>query len=240
MDRGQPLPAAVPFCEPDTRRSNYVDNPEGHLVELAGRVFRTCNRASAEQSGFLVTANPDALPDLRFPYTLLTLHVASPYSPMVPSGEWSAFMRHIMRLAEGGRLERRPDRVLGETVYEEYLRFGFTPDGTLIPASVYFVPAVERETPDHFVECRGPAVGLHGDASHCTMWLRYKGLNADIWFAQTEHALPDPIPFEQFEAYAEDVRYALSKADVTESVDEVMHLDRVVLESRRVQSSPDE
>ena len=68
------------------------------------------------------------------------------------------------------------------------------------------------------------------------MWLRYKGLNADIWFAQTEHALPDPIPFEQFAAYAKDVLYVLRGTDVTDAVEEFGHLDRTVLRQRARES----
>lgn len=200
-------------------------------MELEGRVFRTCNRVGAAQKAFLLSANPEALTDLQFPYTLLTLHVASPYSTAVPSGEWGAFVQYVMMLMnEGGRIERRPDRLIGDVVYKEYLKFGFIPDGTLIPASVYFIPTLGSDVPDHFVECRGPVVGLHGDASHCTMWLRYKGLNANIWFSHTKHAFPDPIPFERFDAYARDVYYVLSAADVTEALNDYSHLNYMVLE----------
>lgn len=222
--------ASVPFCEPNSRKMNYLDTADGHLVELLGRVFRTCHGVKGLRRAFLISANPDALPGLRFPYTLLTLDVASPFSPAVPSGEWSAYIRHRMRIPEGGRIERRADRVIGDVVYEQYLRYGFIPDGTLIPASVYFIPAGGSDAPDHIFECRGPAVGLRGDASHCSMWLRYKGLNAHIWFRHTKNAFPDPIPVEQFDAYARDVLYVLTATDVTDRVGEFGHLDYTVMD----------
>jgi hypothetical protein len=185
------------------------------------------------RNAFLHSANPDALPHLRFPYTLLTLSVASPFSPVIPSGEWSAFIRNKMRILEGGRIERRADRVIGDVVYEEYLRYGFIPDGTLIPASVYLIPAWSSDAPDHFVECKGPVVGLHRNASDCTMWLRYKGLNAHIWFSHTKHAFPDPIPIEQFDAYARDVYSVLSTTDVTDVLSDYSHLNYTVLDPER-------
>lgn len=228
--RGPGISGSAPFCEPNSRKGNYLDTPEGHLVELEGRVFRTCHKVKGLRGAFLHSANPEALPGLRFPYTLLTLSVASPFSHLYPSGEWSAFIRQHMRIREGARIERRADRVIGDVVYEEYLRYGFIPDGTLIPASVYFIPAWGSDAPDHFFECRGPAVGLRGDASHCSMWLRYRGLNAHIWFSHTTHAFPDPIPIERFDAYARDVLYVLTATDVTDRVSEFGHLDHTVLD----------
>lgn len=210
---------------------NYLDIPEGHLVELGGRVFRTCNKVKGLTHAFLISANPEALPGLRFPYTLLTLDVALPASGMVPSGEWGAFVWHVVTIMkEGGRIERRPDRVLGDWVYKEYLKSILAPDGTLSPASVYFIPAWGSDAPEHFVECSGPAVGLRGKDSHCSMWLRYKGLNASIWFRHTKHAFPDPIPIEQFDAYARDVLYVLTATDVTDRVGEFPNLDYTVID----------
>lgn len=229
--RGPGISGSAPFCEPNSRKGNYLDTPEGHLVELEGRVFRTCRKVKGLRGAFLHSANPDALPGLRFPYTLLTLSVASPFSPMVPSGEWSAFIRQHMRILEGARIERRADRVIGDVVYEEYLRYAFTLDRTtLFPAMVHLIPVWGSDAPSHFVECSGPVVGLRGDASHCSMWLRYKGLNAHIWFRHAEPAFPDPIPIEQFDAYARDVLYVLRATDVTDRVSEFEHLDYTVLD----------
>ena len=199
-------------------------------MELLGRVFRTCRKVDGFRGAFLHSANPMALPKLRFPYTLLTLGVASPYSPAVPSGEWSAFVRHKMFITEGGRIERLADREIGNVVYEQYMRYGFVPDGTLVPVSVYIIPTRGSDVPDHFIECMGPVVGLRGKSSDCSMWLRYKGLNAHIWFAHTKYAFPDPVPIEQFDAYARDVQYVLSATDVTNRVGEFCQLDYTVLD----------
>ncbi len=228
--RGPVASGAAPFCEPNSRKGNYLNNPEGHLVELLGRVLRTCRRVKGLQGAFLHSANPEAPPGLLFPYSPLTLSVASPFSTAVPSGEWGAFVRHKMRIREGARIERRADRVIGDVVYEQYLRYGFIPDGSPIPASVYFIPAWGGDAPDHFIECRGPVVALRGDASHCNLWLRYKGLNAKIWFRHTKHAFRNPIPIEQFDAYARDVLYVLTATDVTDRVGEFGDLEHTVLD----------
>lgn len=224
--------AAVPFCETGSRKKMaYIDSPDGHLVELLGRVFRTCNKPSL--GAFLLSADPRALPGLRFPDTLLTLSVASPFSPAVPSGEWGAFVWHVMMsMQEGARIERWPDRVIGDTVYNQYLKSVHTSDGsTLFPAVVYLIPAPDSDGPERFIECRGPVVGLRRfDDSHCTMWLRYKGLKAQIWFRHVGPAFPDPIPIEQFDAYAQDVLYVLTALDVTDRAGEFGDLDYTVID----------
>jgi hypothetical protein len=135
-----------------------------------------------------------------------------------------------MRILEGARIELRADRVIGDVVYEQFLKYGFIPDGSLFPASVYFIPAWGSDAPDHFIECSGPVVGLRRDGSDCNMWLRYKGLNAHVWFAHTKHAFPVPIPIEQFDAYTRDVLYVLTATDVTDRVSEFGHLEHTVLD----------
>lgn len=227
--RGPAISTAAPFCAPESREANGLDSADGQLVELMGRVFRTCDRVDGPPGFFFISANPDALPWLRFPDMLDEITVMSPFSP-VPLYEWTMDMRTSTRTPEGALIERRADRVIGNVVYEQYLLYGFLRDGSMDPGFVSFHPVPGSDAPDHLFGCTGPIVGIPDrTGSYCWMYLRYRGLYATIGWSDTKE-FPGPIPIGQFDAYARDLLHVLTATDVTGRVGEFPNLDQTVLD----------
>lgn len=203
----------VPWCPTDANWAMPVTPdlvPDGGLVRVGTRVFRSCNSPHSTVGRRVVrlTLNPAMMPET------LTHHVGTAHfvsdvivSDSLPRGEWmpSMLRGHV---AVG-------TRTFGDLTYRAY-----TPEILLDVAhgSRTFVyeaglnPLGGRQ-PDHAIQCPDQSK-IKGSSLRCDVFVFHEDIRAHTTVIGDGIDFP-PLPRQEFPQIARDVQAVLDLADVT-------------------------
>lgn len=179
--------------------------PDGGLVRVGTRIFRTCTSPHNPDGWRVIrlALNPALIPETLNRHAWLTLSV----SDIQPRGEWLPAMLRD-RIAVG-------TRVFGGATYREYRHWEHVEVEHSIRMFVYepgLNPGLVAQ-PDHAISCRDRS-RRNGAPVTCFVFVFHEDIRASIMMIGDGEGFP-PLPRHEFPRIARDMQEVLHIADVT-------------------------